>query len=100
MDLVVWYLPEGEICGFQLCYDRGSEERALTWTPERGYVHSRVDDGERDPLSMKMTPILVPDGVFDSASVLEQFESECAELPHEVARFVTNRLRECRAPDR
>ena len=30
LDLIVWLTEEGEIMGFQLCYDRRGKERALT----------------------------------------------------------------------
>jgi hypothetical protein len=36
-DLIVW-LDERELpYGFQLCYERGAREFALTWTNEQGF---------------------------------------------------------------
>jgi hypothetical protein len=65
MDLYVWYTNKEseDIQGFQLCYKLGSEEKALTWKKELGFIHNTIDDGEV-PGSIKETPILVADGVF------------------------------------
>ena len=35
MDVVVWMDGDGAIIGFQLCYDFGQGERALTWREGR-----------------------------------------------------------------
>ena len=59
-DLIVWYDAEGKILGFQLCYELGPNERALTWIRGKGYAHNRVDDGETGFFMHKMSPILVP----------------------------------------
>jgi hypothetical protein len=93
-DLIVWYTGNESIKGFQLCYDRLGNERALTWMQEKGFSHLKVDDGEIEPLRAKRTPILVADGVFDAKAVLERFLSMANNLPVEVATFVTNKLRE------
>ncbi|TFG59973.1 MAG: hypothetical protein E4H36_12870 [Spirochaetales bacterium] len=72
-DLIVWYNNEGgEIVGFQLCYDKTGNERALTWRKSGSTDHMRVDAGET-PFQAKMTPVLVADGIFDSGLVLEKF---------------------------
>ena len=74
-DLIVWYHPEKTLQGFQLCYDRGHEERALTWRAGEGYSHKRVDDGDVTG-RVKMTPVLVPNGVLDSEEIAERFAQE------------------------
>jgi len=96
MDLTVWYSAEGDIEGFQLCYDCDADERALTWTAAQGYAHDQVDQGEgpRDKVKMKMTPILRPDGAFDNHEALRRFKCECHELPHEIVEFVRTKLEE------
>jgi hypothetical protein len=91
-DLIVWYDPRGSLEGFQLCYDKGRNERALTWRAGQGYTHERVDDGESGPL-VNMTPILVPDGVFTHDAIARRFREESAEIDPEVAGFVYERLR-------
>jgi hypothetical protein len=47
--------------GFQLCYDLGAGEHALTWRDGGGFVHSKIDTGE-DTAFANCTPILEPDG--------------------------------------
>ena len=64
LDLIVWYDKDMAITGFQLCYDKGREEKALTWRRDSGYSHNKIDDGEGRAYRQKMTPILVADGVF------------------------------------
>lgn len=91
-DLIVWYEgadPSGPITGFQLCYDKSSRERALTWRRGTGFAHEKVDDGEGGhALAAKMSPILVPDGIFDAAGVAKRLAAHTAEMDSSVAAFV------------
>ena len=64
LDLTVWFDERDDILGFELCYDKGKNERAVRWSREQGFLHQKVDDGENRPGRYKATPILVPDGVF------------------------------------
>ena len=57
-DLVVWY-EAARILGFQLCYDTARSERAITWLPDRGYSHDRVDANDDAPTRV-LAPMLVP----------------------------------------
>ena len=86
-DLIVWYDEHGGIDGFQLCYDKFEKERALTWRKAGGFRHEKVDDGEVT-LQIKMTPILLPDGLFDAKAITERFSSESTEIDPSIARFV------------
>ena len=91
-DLIVWYVRgETEIAGFQLCYDKQRDERAVTWHRGEGFDHKRIDDGEVAG-RMKMTPVLVPDGTFDCAAVAERFSRESRKIDPEVREFVHERL--------
>jgi hypothetical protein len=85
-DLIVWYAGES-ISGFQLCYDKTIKERALTWHGVKGFSHERIDDGEI-PGRYKMTPVLVPDGQFDSEQIASRFRRESSAIDPGVARFV------------
>ena len=71
-DLIVWLDHNGEITGFQLCYDIAGDEHALTWHEKTGFSHQRVDDGELQR-PYKATPILVADGSFDYAAISQSF---------------------------
>ncbi len=90
-DLIVWYGPGEAPMGFQLCYDRPTRERALTWTVQHGFQHNRVDTGEM-PGHPKMTPIIVADGAFDRDQVAERFRGASAGIDPHVASFVLERL--------
>ncbi len=90
-DLIVWYGNEERPVGFQLCYDKQDNERALTWTRAHGFQHDRVDTGEI-PGRAKMTPIIVADGVFHRDSVAERFRRACGGIDPQIASFVLEKL--------
>lgn len=90
-DLIVWFDKRGSVDGFQLTYDKPTQERAITWRAGRGFVHEKVDDGER-PGQAKMAPILVPDGIFDVQGVTDRFRAESAEMDPEIAALVLETL--------
>jgi hypothetical protein len=91
MDLYVWYDHEDAPLGFQLCYGKPNEERALTWFRPASYSHMRVDTGNSHGPDSG-TPLLVLDGLFDPVSVGEQFARLGADLPAEVRELVASRL--------
>jgi len=93
-DLIVWYDRPGVLSGFQLCYDKSGFERALTWRADGGYSHERVDDGETPGRPFKMSPMLVPDGVFAHNEVAKRFWEASAGLEAALRRFVHDRLLE------
>jgi hypothetical protein len=90
-DLIVWYEEEGALVGFQLCYDKHSHERALTWTREHGFQHNRIDSGEI-PGHSKMTPIIIADGAFSRDPVAERYLQASGGIDPGIARFVYETL--------
>ena len=91
-DLIVWYNSNSPtIGGFQLCYDKEREERALSWRRDVGYDHKRIDDGEVSG-RMKMTPVLIPDGTFDYKVIAERFRRESETIDPEIRDLVYERL--------
>ena len=92
-DLIVWFNDQGGLDGFQLCYDRRRNERVLTWTEDVGYRHDRLDDGEGNPTKNR-SPMLVSDGVFPAATVLERFEKSSLDIEAHIRLFVAQKLRE------
>ena len=93
-DLTVWVAMEGTIIGFEFCYDKGKHERALRWNRVEGYLHQRVDDGERRELQHKATPILVPDGVFDRNKISRLFLEKSRDIDSNIADLVLTRISE------
>jgi len=94
-DLFVWFDGRGAISWFELCYDRSHVERALTWTPTRGYEHWRVSTGDAAGMEYDMTPILVPDdSEFPKDRIIATFVEAATTLEPTVRSFVLQRLHE------
>lgn len=94
-DLIVWVAEDGEIAGFQLCYDKDGEQRALTWKRPDRYRHDAIDDGENRPARFKQTPILVADGAFDRKTIAARFKRASRLIDRPIANFVHARLLAC-----
>ena len=90
-DLIVWYERSNAIHGFQLCYGKPYQERALTWLVRRGFTHTDIDSGEDTP-ERNCTPILVPDGSFPAAEVKREFGSRSGQLPKSLRNFVLAKI--------
>jgi len=92
LDLIVWLNLMDHVVGFQLCYGKPKDEHALTWKKGEGFVHHRVDDGERNPAMAKRTPILVADGLFPGDEVAASFKEESRDIDPEISSFVYEKL--------
>jgi hypothetical protein len=92
-DLVVWYESD-EILGFQLCYDRLGREHAITWFPDRGFSHDRIDTGDEFP-TKTLAPMLVPvtPDSFAHTQIVSRFEAATLSMDPAVRGFVLARLR-------
>ena len=94
MDLFIWFNNQAPT-RFQLSYDKRGEEHAITWDSESGFSHNRVDTGEQQPVSKyKMTPILLPDGEFDAATIAREFLQASEKIEESLADFIYARLLE------
>ncbi len=91
-DLIVWYDESNKIFGFQLCYDKPKNQKAVTWIRPMAYFHVRVDDGENRPGHYKAAPMLAANGVFDHAKIAQRFNEESALLDPTIARLVLEKL--------
>ncbi len=91
LDLVVWYDAGGKVTGFQLCYDFGDGERAVTWRETGGYSHDRIDAGDDTPLK-NQTPVLIPDGAVPWTKLLQAFEPQCASLDSSLQSLIRQKL--------
>ena len=87
-DLIVWLSDNGEVLGFQFCYDKAGPERALTWMSGCGFSHMRVDTG---PLNRE-TPLLVADGAIEAPRILDLFLQDCELVPGEYVELVRRKL--------
>jgi hypothetical protein len=71
-DLVVWLGTNEAVTGFQICYDFGRGEHALTWRCESGFAHHAVDTGDATPFKNE-TPVLIPVGAVPWRDVADLF---------------------------
>jgi hypothetical protein len=92
LDLIVWFDAADSPCAFQLCYDVGADERALTWNEPDSFSHAAVDDGEGRDFRHKSSPILKPGSRFDAARVAALFAAENAEVPREISELVAAKI--------
>ena len=86
----VWH-DRDAITRFEFCYGKSRDEHVLSWAEENGVGHARVDDGEHEP-RRKQTPIVVPDGLFDPATIALEFERLGALIEPGVYRFVLSHI--------
>jgi hypothetical protein len=100
-DLIVWYEDEPQsdftadaVAGFQLCYDKRGQERALSWRREGGFSHDLIDAGEI-PGQADMSPVLKPGGEFPEA-VAERFRSNSPKVGFSIQKVVCAKLSEYR----
>ena len=91
LELIVWYGAAEEIEGWQICYDFGGGEHALTWRPGSGFVHRAVDTGSSGPWS-NPTPILVADGRVPWSEISRRFGECSASLEPALHAHITSRL--------
>ena len=91
LQLVVWLDGEHAITGFQLCYDLGKGEPALTWRAESGFSHHGIDQGNETPLK-NQTPILVADGSVPWAEIAQLFGRRAATLEAQLQQFIRAKL--------
>ncbi|MBI2993900.1 MAG: hypothetical protein HYY48_06965 [Gammaproteobacteria bacterium] len=92
LDLYVWYGGEDEVIQFQICYNKGPGEQALTWSRDGGLSHHAVDDGEGRVFHMKSTPVLSASTEFDSAELRALFEDVARKLEHDLYEFIIHQL--------
>ena len=94
LDLTVWFDDREDILGFELCYDKETNERAVRWNRNEGFLHQKVDDGENRPGRHKSTPILVPDGVFPVQKTSRLFLENSRDIDQSIAKFIYRKLLE------
>jgi len=92
-DLILWLNADESLWGFQFCYDKPNNEHALTWVTDCGYSHMRVDTGSR----YSQAPMLVPNGAFMPAYILETFVQQAMHIPAAYRGFIEERLVELAA---
>ncbi len=90
-SLYVWY-REGRLSGFELCYDKQAEEKALLWTVDHGFSWHTVEDGETEPYSMKASAILTSPQAALAPNLIEDFGRAAGDLEPEIRDLVLEKL--------
>ncbi|HYP02234.1 MAG TPA: hypothetical protein VER76_18730 [Pyrinomonadaceae bacterium] len=91
LDLFVWHDEDGRIIGFQLCFDKDTAERALTYSDRDGY---RLDNvyGEESSLDMG-SPVLSRAADLPFPRLLALLVERGAGIDPRVLRYVTEKLK-------
>lgn len=92
-DLYIWFddRKENRITGFQLVYKSGVDEKALTWTARGGYMHTKIDDGDK---KTNQSPILVQDGLFEYREVYPELKARLGGIDRALGEFVIGKVEE------
>lgn len=77
--------------GFQICYNNGKAERALTWRDGAGFAHNAIDSGSQSPMS-NQTPILLPGGKAPWAQLRRLFEEVSDNLEPDLRTIIREKL--------
>jgi hypothetical protein len=93
LELVVWLDRSNSVTGFQLCYDLGRGEHALTWRAGSGFAHSTIDSGDDTPF-VNRTPVLEPDGNVPWGEIARLFDERSESLEPGLRQLVHDRLAE------
>ena len=91
LELIVWYDAAAVIDGFQICYDFGGGEHALTWRPKAGFAHHAVDSGSESPFT-NLTPILGPEGSVPWTDLVQRFNGSSGSIEPAQRDLVATRL--------
>jgi hypothetical protein len=95
-DNFIWTDESGTVLAFQLCHARLDHERVLTWDGTAGFIHLRVDGGERMPLG-NMIPVMVADGHFGAEHIAAEFEQRSVERDVRSRDFIRAKIPEAGA---
>ncbi len=90
-DLYVWNSHAGELLGFQLCYEKGGDQRALRYSGELGYQHEGVDQPEDKP-GRSVSAIFVANGALDAGALGARFAQDAIQIPASIRDFVIEKL--------
>lgn len=93
MDLFVWFNDDGEIISYHLTYDKLHDEKALTWSEEKGFLHLDVDDGRR-PGKHPGSPLLVQDGAIEPKKIVAMLKQNGAQLESSIMNFIISGIEE------
>lgn len=90
LDLFVWQEEGGRITGFQLCFDKDKDERALSYSEAEGYA---LDDVHTEESSLDMgSPVLRRGAELPFPHLLALLTERGAGIDPRVFRYVKEKL--------
>ena len=92
-DLIIWEKEPRNNNSFQLCYNKQSDEHALTWRMEHTMEHFRVDSGEPGPLK-NLSPMMIEDGIIYLNRLIRKFEEQSRKIEPQIRDFILCKLEE------
>ena len=92
-DLFIWYKDQETISGFQLCYDKGQMEKALSWHEGGGFSHDQVQSGE-EVYQVKRASSLKSIEGKKIPGVINQLKKAAGVLKVKDAEFIFMKLKE------
>jgi hypothetical protein len=98
-DLYIWYetVHAQSITGFQLVYDSGKVQKALTWRKGIGFDHMEIDEGDR---GINKSPILVVDGSFEYDRIWGALKDRMVHVDNEIQNIVAEKIEDYRKSNR
>jgi hypothetical protein len=80
--------------GFQICYDFGRAEHAVTWRPGLGFAHSVIDAGDEDPLHNRVSILRPPVGTPPWSDIARVFDERSEPLEPDLRQLIRDKLTE------
>ena len=93
MDLFVWFSHQVPV-GFQLSYNKQTDEKSICWDTETRFQHYMVDTGETEPMNYKESPMLLFDDDLDIFTVAPEFLRRSEKIETSLADFIYARILE------
>jgi len=93
MDLILWH-DDNELTGFQICYNKSAQEKALSWKKDSGFSHQLVDDGESRSGHYKATPILLQSDQINIKKIRTDFKKYSKNISDDVKGVILSLLSE------
>jgi len=91
MDLIIWHEAE-EIISFQLCYDKSTNEKAISWKQGLGLKHEDVNNDDVRDGPYKGSPVLTQNDTYDVEKIRCDFEKYAQAIPEDVKAFIISSL--------
>ena len=92
-DIYVWTNTNNEIVGVQICYNRGFNEKALTWFRDESFDHKTVNPSYLSK-HRRASPVLMPDGYFDNDKILQKFLKDSVDIDKKLTDFIALKIKE------